>query len=373
MPRGLRHRTLVFWALVSSIAIGAVLNAASWRVIADGLDNPRGIGIGPDGGVYVAEAGSGGASPCAPGPEGIRCYGLSGAISRIDLRTLRVERVTSGLPSLATEGDFAAGPQDISFQGRGNAYLTLGFGGDPGVREAQFGPAGAAFAQLARTTPDGGWRLISDLGAFEEDKNPTGDEVDSNPYGVLAQPGRQLVVDAGANALVEVRTNGDRTALATFPNRLVLAPPFLGLPPGAQIPMDAVPTSVVVGPDGAYYVSQLTGFPFPVGGANVYRVPAGGGTPQVYASGYTAIIDILFGPDGSLYVVEIAANGLLEAFGANDWTGALIRVMPDGTRTEIAAGALTAPGGVAMGPDGALYVTNRSIFSNAGQVLEIRQ
>jgi len=133
MPRGLRHRTLVFWALVSSIAIGALLNAASWRVIADGLDNPRGIGIGPDGGVYVAEAGSGGAGPCAPGPEGIRCYGLSGAISRIDLRTLRVERVTSGLPSLATDGDFAAGPQDISFQGRGNAYLTLGFGGDPGA------------------------------------------------------------------------------------------------------------------------------------------------------------------------------------------------------------------------------------------------
>ena len=49
MPRGLRHRTLVFSALVSAIAIGALLNAASWRVIAEGLDNPRGIGIGPDG------------------------------------------------------------------------------------------------------------------------------------------------------------------------------------------------------------------------------------------------------------------------------------------------------------------------------------
>jgi hypothetical protein len=32
---------------------------------------------------------------------------------------------------------------------------------------------------------------------------------------------------------------------------------------------------VVVGPDGAYYVSQLTGFPFPVGAANVYRVVPG--------------------------------------------------------------------------------------------------
>jgi glucose/arabinose dehydrogenase len=355
------------------ISVGTLVDAASWRVIADGLDNPRGIGIGPDGGLYVAEAGSGGAGPCAPGPEGIRCYGLSGAIARIDLGTGRLERVTTGLPSLATEGDFATGPHDISFQGRGNAFFTFGFGGDPRVRELQFGAAGAAFAQLARTTPNGSWRQISDLGAFEADENSTGDEVDSNPYGVLALAGQQVVADAGANALVVVRSNGERTALATFPNRMVLAPPFLGLPPGAQMSMDAVPTSVVLGPDGAYYVGQLTGFPFPVGGANVYRVPAGGGTPQVYASGFTAIIDILFGPDGSLYVLQIAANGLLGAFSSGDWTGALIRVMPDGTRTEIAAGALTAPGGVAMGRDGALYVTNRSIYSNAGQVLQIRQ
>src|SRR5687767_3360487 len=87
-------------------------------------------------------------------------------------------------------------------------------------------------------------------------------------------------------------------------------------------------------------VGQLTGFPFPVGGANVYRVPAGGGTPQVHASGFTAIIDILFGPDGSLYVLQIAANGLLGAFSSGDWTGALIQVMPDGTRTEIAGGGM---------------------------------
>jgi glucose/arabinose dehydrogenase len=34
------------------------------KVVADGLDNPRGIGFGPDGALYVAESGSGG-----PGPE----------------------------------------------------------------------------------------------------------------------------------------------------------------------------------------------------------------------------------------------------------------------------------------------------------------
>ncbi len=136
--------------------------------------------------------------------------------------------------------------------------------------------------------------------------------------------------------------------------------------------MDAVPTTVVVGPGGDYFVGQLTGFPFPVGGANVYRVPADGGSPTVYASGFTNIIDIAFGRDGSLYVLQIAKNGLLAAFGANDWTGALIKVRRNGTRTELAAGVLTAPGGVAIGPDGALYVTNNSIYPGIGEVIRIQ-
>ena len=151
-------------------------------------------------------------------------------------------------------------------------------------------------------------------GQFEADNNPTGDEVDSNPYGMLALAGKQIVADAGANALLEIRANGRSLRLATFADRMVDAPPFLGLPPGTQIPMDAVPTSVALGPDGNYYVGQLTGFPFPVGAANIYRVPAEGGTPEVFASGFTHIVDLTFGPDGSLYVLQIAKNGLLAAF-----------------------------------------------------------
>lgn len=100
-------------------------------------------------------------------------------------------------------------------------------------------------------------------------------------------------------------------------------------------------------------------------------MPEQGGTPEVYAGGFTAIVDVAFGPDGSLYVLEIAKSGLLAAFIAGDWTGALIRVAADGTRTELAVGALFAPGGVAVGQDGDLYVSNKSIFSGTGQVLRI--
>ena len=33
-------------------------------VIMQGLDNPRGLAIGPEGGLYVTEAGRGGSGPC---------------------------------------------------------------------------------------------------------------------------------------------------------------------------------------------------------------------------------------------------------------------------------------------------------------------
>ncbi len=135
--------------------------------------------------------------------------------------------------------------------------------------------------------------------------------------------------------------------------------------------MDAVPTSVVLGPDGYYYVGQLTGFPFPVGGASVYRVAPGGGTPVPYATGFSAIVGLAFGPDGSLYVVQIARD-LLAGFNMNDWTGALFRIAPDGTRTELAAGQLFAPGGVTVDREGTVYVTNKSILCGAGEVLRIR-
>jgi hypothetical protein len=126
-----------------------------------------------------------------------------------------------------------------------------------------------------------------------------------------------------------------------------------------------VPTSVVRGPDGAWYVGQLTGFPFPAGGASIWRIERGS-PPETFASGFTQITDLAFGRDGSLYVLEYASQSLL----AGPSPGALIRVRPDGTREELAPGTLQAATGLAL--DGRFaYVSHHSNEAGTGEVVRI--
>jgi hypothetical protein len=92
-------------------------------------------------------------------------------------------------------------------------------------------------------------------------------------------------------------------------------------PGGGTGPMQAVPTSVAKGPDGAHYVSQLTGFPFPPGAAHIFRVVPGY-APTVYASGLTNVTNLAWS-HGRLYAVQIAGGGLLTATGLP--MGSLVR------------------------------------------------
>ncbi len=350
-------------------SVAAAASASSWTVVASGLDNPRGLTFGPNGALYVAEAGRGGTGACFPGPEGTSCFGQTGAITRV--WNGEQTRIVDNLPSVADPDGFAAsGPVDVSTSGGKALMAAMGGVGTPENR-SMFGAVGAAFGRILHVTADGQYLTGVDPLAYEAAANPHPAAIDSNPYSLAPATGGGVIADAGGNDLLSftggLGGNGSISTLAVFPDRMVAAPPFLGLPPGAMIPMQAVPNCVVKGPDGAYYVGQLTGFPFPVGGANVYRVVPGE-QPQVYAEGFTNIIDIAFGPDGSLYVLEIAANSLL----SDDPTGALIRVAPDGARTTIASAGLVAPGGLAVGPDSALYVSNFGIFPGMGQVVRIQ-
>ena len=341
--------------------------AATVTVVASGLHGPRGLNFAPDGSLYVVEtAANGTPGPCGVAGDGsTRCFSSTGSVTRIDLLTNEAERVMTSLPSLISpSGDATAafGVHDISFQGLGNAYLTCGLGGNPSLRSTYFGSDGELLARLGRFNPSHRLTFEADLGAYEVAEDPDGHAVpDSNPYGVLALPGKVIYADAGANAVNQVLADGTISTLAVFPDQVVARPD------GSMVAVQAVPTTVAIGPDGDLYVGELTGAPFTVGAANVYRVPIDGGTPEVAYGGFTNIIDIAFADDGTLYVLEIARSGLSAVN-----IGRLLQITPDGTRTEILSpGQLRAPGGIAIGSDGALYVSNRSLSPIIGEVLRI--
>ena len=361
---------LLAWMLVLPSAAGAgekdpkkVPDAPPAReVIATGLDNPRGLEFGRHGVLYVAEAGRGGDGPCFAGPEGDACYGDSGAITAID--DGEQYRILEGLPSTAApDGRSATGPHDVGLAGR-HLYATIGLGNDPAILEEDGVLAGSDLGRVIRVNlRKGSTRTVADIAEFEAEENPDGGLPDTNPYGLLVSGRRIYVADAGGNSVLRVGRHGIST-VAVLPDRLVDAPAFLELPEGEQIPMQAVPTEVVRGRHGALYVSQLTGFPYPVGEATVWRIGKKGQL-EPYAEGFTNVVDIAFDRRGNLYVLELASNGLL----SEDLTGALIRVARDGTRTTV--GDLFAPGGVTLGRDGAAYVTTCSVCAGGGEVVRL--
>jgi hypothetical protein len=334
---------------LSLITVG-VSAQPGWTVLMSGLDHPRGLAIGPEGGLYVVEAGRGGSGPCqiVLANEPPRCFGLTGAITRLWKGVQ--ERVVTGLPSQANANG-ATGPHDISFIGRGGAYVSIGSGGNPSLR-AGWGPGGELFGTVVHMPTSGRWRVVADIGAFEVSDNPDHGVIDTNAFGLLAEPSVRFVADAGGNALLQVTANGEISVVATFPARL-----------NSTRGTDSVPTDVVRGPDNALYVSELAGVNFAAGLANIWRVVPGS-APTVYRSGLQTVIDLDFGPDGTLYYLE-HASGVF--FGG---PGRVVHVLANGSTAVVASG-LTRPTSLLVDDDGTVYVTNNGVTPGTGQVLKI--
>jgi hypothetical protein len=352
----MKRTILVIAATALALLAVSAAPAGAATVVMSGLDNPRGLDFGPNGALYVTETGRGGSGPPCRLNRGMNyCYGPTGAISRL-WRGVQTEWV-SGLPSMApaTGIEAESGPEDISFRG-GKAYVTMGLPGTPAVRAA-LGPNLDLSGWLLSFSASGNVKKIADPVTYEAANNPDGGLVDSNPYGVLALPGRQLVADAGGNSVLQISANGAISTLAVWgprPNPLPIGPPFV----------ESVATAIANGPDGALYVSELTGAPFPTGFARIHRI-AGDGSTSVYATGLTAVVDLAFAHDGALYALQHGSCGPFFACPGN-----IVRVAGAGPHPVVHAG-LTRPSAFTVGPDGDFYVSNNGASSGIGEVLRI--
>ena len=329
-----------------------------FAVIADHLNNPRGLSPAPGGGLYLAEAGRGGKTCISGGPEGELCPGLTGSFDLIT-KGGHVKRIVTGLISASGAGGIAAeGPSSVSRGPRGTFYGLFG------ANTHVVPPKGAipdnvrtkALAQLGRLwlVKPGAWvKNVSNVGDQDwawtkrhSDLGPT-DWPDANPNAVLFSHGSRYVADAGANALVRVKWNGNVRVLH-----------YLAMP--ANFEGDSVATCVARGPDGALYVGELLGGFYSPGHARIWRVTAHHAT--VWAGGLTTVQGCGFGSDGAFYATEVQTDGLT----AQNPAGDVVRISQNGERTRLGVGKLFQPSGFAAGPNGSIYVSNCSIAPATG-------
>lgn len=304
--------------------------------------------------------------------------------------------------------DAGAGVVELR-HGEGNLIVEL-----PGVTDVAPIGRGSMFALTGAGAGDTAWKLfrasrgrtqeIADLLAFETNVNPDGGIIDSNPFDVAAlSGGTALVVDAGGNDLLKVDMRGNVDWVATFPSELVSTanakeligcpnPPPEVPPELAQIcglpdlfPAEAVPDSVAIGPDGAFYVGELKGFPAPLGESRIWRVDPEahhtecGASPlcTVVADGFTSIVDLSFGPDGTLYVVEIDEASFfaleLAQFGLPGLSvGGTVNACDSSTWTCVeVATDLTIPIAAAVDKRGTVYAAIAALIPGAAQVITL--
>ena len=342
----------------------------SSTVYASGLEGPRGLAFGSDGTLYVAEAGLGGTASTVgrcqqvPAPLGPYHGGLTARISKIDKTGTRTTLV-AGLPSTVDNQASVVGVTGLVF-GSGTLYALVGGGGcshgNPSFPNAilQIDPGSGRYVQAAD--------LSEFIAAYPgQYPNAADYEPDGSWYDLIADNGRLLAVEANHGEVISIGPGGQASVLVDVsatdghivPTSVAAYGDNLYVGSLGVAPFEPASARVLTVSRESLLYDPLPGLTLPFYGFGQYRVAAS-------KAGFTNITGMAVGPDGLLYVLELATGG-----GIKPRTGKVVRISRSGTIEDVVTG-LFLPTALIFGPDSALYISNFGAAPGAaGQILRV--
>ena len=319
------------------------------EVVLTGLDNPRGVVVGPAGELFVAEAGTGYAA--------VDPTQMTGKLTKYVDRngdgdfkdTDEAERWFSHFPTYNAEHftgaarDEVGGPSDLLLHNDGRLFLSVDGGFDK-----------QALLEISPERRIG--RTLADR---------------SNMNGIAFSPDQRSIyaVESMVNQLIEVSLEGELREIVVFPR--------------LDSDQQAVPAGLAVDPrtgdvlvalfSGAAVDAETKNFTlFVAGEAKVVRVNPETGQFADEITGLTTAVDVAMDSAGNIFVVEMT-SAFVDPFpdgfdffdpnapplhgGYQRFSGRVTLYPADGSPSRVLAQGLDTPTNITVGPEGTLYVS----------------